>query len=88
MAAKISIIMGVRNGGEKFINAVKSIEAQTYTDWEFVICDDGSADNSVEIVKEYAKNDKRIILIQNEKNRSFRFNYCVKIVYSVFNPCN
>lgn len=77
---RVSVIMGVYNCAKTVADTIESIQNQTFTDWEFVICDDGSADNSVEIVKEYAKNDKRIILIQNEKNRGlpYTLNRCIE----------
>ena len=65
---KVSVIMGVYNGGKRVSRAIESILNQTFTDFEFIICDDGSIDNSVEIVKEFAAKDNRIKLLQNPKN--------------------
>lgn len=62
----ISIIMPVYNG-ERFLHeAIDSIIAQTYENWELIAVDDGSQDNSVEIIEEYAKNDSRIRLYKND----------------------
>jgi glycosyltransferase involved in cell wall biosynthesis len=53
--------------GEKYIReAIDSILAQTYTDFEFLIIDDGSTDRTIEIVSSY--NDQRIRLVRNEVN--------------------
>jgi glycosyltransferase involved in cell wall biosynthesis len=58
----VRILMPVYNG-EKFIRqAIESVKAQTFTDWELYIVDDGSTDNSAGVVKEYCS--ERIILIQ------------------------
>jgi glycosyltransferase involved in cell wall biosynthesis len=47
---------------------VESILNQTFTDFEFLIVDDGSTDGTWEILQEYAARDARIMLIRNEKN--------------------
>lgn len=54
---------------ERFIGeTIESVQAQTYENWEMVIVDDLSTDQTVHIVKEYAQRDSRIKLIQLEKN--------------------
>jgi glycosyltransferase involved in cell wall biosynthesis len=58
----VSVVMSVYNSGEFLRDAIDSILAQTYEDFEFVIIDDGSTDESNEIIKSY--NDKRIVLIE------------------------
>ncbi|MBN47224.1 MULTISPECIES: glycosyltransferase [unclassified Methylophaga] len=63
MEARISVVMTVYNGSTYLREAVESILNQTYKNYEFIIIDDGSIDNSSEIIKEYAQNDKRIKLI-------------------------
>ena len=51
-----SVIMPVYNG-EKFIDdAVKSVCAQTYDDWELIIVNDGSKDNTADVLKKYEIN--------------------------------
>ena len=52
---------------EKFVEAtIRSVLAQTYTNWELLFVDDCSTDNSVALVKAF--NDSRIKILQNEKN--------------------
>ena len=63
---KISVIMSVYNGEKYLREAIESILNQTFTDFEFIIVNDGSTDNSLEIIKSY--NDERIKIINNEKN--------------------
>ena len=54
---------------EKFIEeTISSVLAQTYENWELLIVDDCSTDSSVEIIKNYCKNDDRIKLFINERN--------------------
>ena len=62
----ISVLMPVYNGAKHLREAIDSILTQTYDDFELIIIDDCSKDNTVEIVKSYT--DKRIILLQNEVN--------------------
>jgi len=54
---------------EKFIDdTINSVLNQTYQNWEMIIVDDVSSDNSVEIIEKYVKKDKRIKLIQLKEN--------------------
>lgn len=64
----ISIITTSYNYGEYISETIKSIRAQSYSDWELIIVDDSSEDNSVEIIKSFCK-DKRIKLICHDKNK-------------------
>lgn len=65
---KVSVVMPVYNGEKHLREAIDSIVAQTFTDWEFIIVNEfGSDDGSASIVAEYAKKDERFYLIQNEK---------------------
>lgn len=63
---KISVVMPVYNGEKYLREAMDSILGQTYTDFEFIIIDDGSKDSSAEIVRSY--DDPRIRFHQNEHN--------------------
>ena len=64
----ISIIMPAYNC-EKYIGeAIDSVLAQSCRNWELIIIDDGSADNTSSIITEYLQKDSRISLLSNEKN--------------------
>jgi glycosyltransferase involved in cell wall biosynthesis len=64
----VSIVMGVFNEEKLIARALKSIINQTYIDWELIVVDDGSTDSSREIIKSYASQDNRIILVENKTN--------------------
>ena len=66
---KISCIMPVYNTVKYLDEAIKSILDQTFSDFEFIISDDGSTDWSKEIIKKYVNQDKRIVFLDNEINR-------------------
>lgn len=66
----VSIIMGAYNAAPTLPEAIDSILAQTFQDWEFVICDDGSTDSTLAIAEEYAQRDARIVVLSNPVNRS------------------
>ena len=63
---KVSVVMSVYNGEPYLREAIDSILHQTFTDFEFIIIDDGSTDKSADIISSY--DDLRIVLIQ-QKNR-------------------
>ena len=76
----ISVIMGIYNCKETLADAIESIINQTYTDWELIMCDDGSTDNTYQIAESYSEKYSNIILIQNECNRGLNYtlNHCLK----------
>ncbi len=64
--APLSVAMSVYNA-ERFLNlAIESVLAQTFTDFEFLILDDGSRDGSLAIIRHYASRDPRIRVIARE----------------------
>jgi glycosyltransferase EpsE len=77
----ISIIMGIYNCGSTLAEAIDSIIAQTYTNWELIMCDDGSLDNTYEVASKYVqKYPQKIKLIQHKKNQGLNItlNDCLK----------
>lgn len=60
--------MPVYNGEKYLEESIESILNQTFTDFEFIIVNDGSSDRSSEILMQYKKLDKRIVVITNETN--------------------
>ena len=66
---KVSVLMPAYNV-EKYVGvAIESILNQTFTDFEFIIINDGSTDNTANIIAEYAKQDSRIRFINHKENR-------------------
>lgn len=63
----ISVMMLTYNREDMVSKAIESILNQTYTNFEFIICDNGSIDNSGKIADEYARKDRRIKVIHRER---------------------
>lgn len=66
--AKVSVVVTVYNVEKYIQRCIVSIQNQTIKDIEIVVVDDGSPDNSMNIVEEIARNDDRIKVIRHEKN--------------------
>lgn len=65
----ISVILPIYNMQDYIAECLESVINQTYKDIEIICVNDFSMDNSMTIVKNYAKNDNRIKIVNNEKNR-------------------
>lgn len=66
---KISVLMGIYNCAHTLPEALDSLLAQTFTEWQAVLCDDGSSDDTYLIALEYQKqHPEHFIVIRNEKN--------------------
>lgn len=69
MTPKISILMGIFNCAATLPEAIDSILAQTYANWELILCDDGSSDNTFAVAEAYRQNHpNKIILLKNPQN--------------------
>lgn len=66
---KVTVIMPVFNREKYLKESIESILNQTFSDFEFLIIDDGSTDNGEKIIKEYEKKDPRIRLLNNTKKK-------------------
>ena len=64
----ISVAMSVYNGEKYLSESIESILNQSFGNFEFIIADDGSKDNTYNILNRYANIDKRIKIIKNDKN--------------------
>ena len=73
----VSVVMPVYNGEPYLLAAVDSVLAQTFADFEFIIIDDGSKDDSFSIINSY--NDDRIKTVQiGRKGRAAALNHGVE----------
>lgn len=78
---KISVIMGIYNCESTLAEAIDSILKQTYADWELILCDDGSQDDTYHIAREFQSQfPTKIKLLKNDKNcgLNFTLNRCLQ----------
>ena len=77
----VSIVLATYNGEKYLPDLLNSLISQTYSDFELLICDDVSSDNTYGILSDYAARDTRIKLEQNVVNVGFKKNFenlCLK----------
>ena len=65
MSELVSVVMPVHNAGKYIEEAIRSVMSQTYSNWELLIVNDNSTDNSMEIVNRLASEDCRIKVFDN-----------------------
>ena len=78
---KITVIMGIYNCAETLAESLDSLLAQTYNDWNLVMCDDGSIDETYAVAEKYRSDyPDRIKLIKNERNMGLNYtlNRCLE----------
>lgn len=78
----ISVIMGIYNCAVTLPDAINSIIGQSFTDWELIMCDDGSQDNTLQVALEFERNNPdKIVVLTNDKNIGLNatLNKCLKV---------
>jgi len=65
---RVSVIIAVYNAEKVIEAAISSIACQTFTDWECILCDDGSTDNTEQAIRRAVRNDPRFTLLKNAEN--------------------
>ena len=70
---KFSILIANFNNGRFFLESYTSILAQSYSNWEVIVLDDCSEDDSVDIIKRTIKDDERFKIFQNKENKGVGF---------------
>lgn len=82
MGKKVSVIMGIYNCAKTLEEALDSIVNQTYTNWEVIMCDDHSSDNTALIAEQYVqKYSGKFVLLKNKENHGLNYtlNKCLNI---------
>ena len=67
-APKVSVLMAVYNSDRHLNESIKSILSQPFADYEFIIIDDGSTDDTWHFLQENNTRDARIVLVQKGAN--------------------
>lgn len=74
MEKRISVLMGIYNCAATLPAAIDCIVAQTVTDWELILCEDGSSDDTFAVAQRYVDQyPDQIILLKNEKNMGLNY---------------
>lgn len=83
---RITVIMGIYNCADTLVEALQSLEAQTYKKFKVILCDDGSKDNTLAVAKKWSKNHSNYIVIQNVNNMGLNatLNHCLKYADTEF----
>ncbi|MBL8014469.1 MAG: glycosyltransferase family 2 protein [Candidatus Omnitrophica bacterium] len=68
LKALVSVVIPAYNRADKIEASIRSVQAQTYPHWEIIVSDDGSKDNTVDVVRKLMKEDNRIRIVTREKN--------------------
>lgn len=69
MEDKVTVVTPTWNSAKYIRETIESVQAQTYQNWEMIIVDDCSTDNTVEIIGDIVKKDSRIHLIKQKENQ-------------------
>lgn len=72
---RVSVALPVYNGEKYFAEALESALAQTFQDFEIIICDNASTDSTPEICRKYVERDPRVSYHRNEVNRGIHRNF-------------
>ncbi len=68
MSIKVSVVLPVFNGQAFLRPALESILNQTFRNFELIVIDDGSTDNSLEIMREYGSRDERVVVVEQKNS--------------------
>ena len=65
----VSVVIPTYNRANKIVKAIKSVQDQTFENWEIIVVDDGSQDKTCEVIEQILNKDQRIRLIRHQKNK-------------------
>ncbi len=85
-APSISVLMSVHNGAQTLPAAIDSVLGQTFGDFELIICDDFSTDDTWKVLCDYKAKDPRILVFQNSRNVGLgaSLNECLKLAKGTY----
>ena len=77
---RITVIMGIYNCADTLVEALESLEAQTYKRFKVILCNDGSKDKTLEVALKWAEMHPNYIVIENEHNLGLNvtLNHCLE----------
>lgn len=83
---RVSIAMGIYNCETTLAEAIDCIIAQTYVDWELILCDDGSTDGTLTVAETYAAREPRVRVVRNARNLGLNhaLNHCLRVARGEF----
>lgn len=83
---RVTVIMGLYNCALTLPDAFDSLLVQSFDDFQIIVCDDGSNDDTYTVANEYANKYKNILLLQNSKNMGLNYtlNRCLQYVDSEY----
>jgi glycosyltransferase involved in cell wall biosynthesis len=85
MTPRVSVILNSYNQGQYLEQSIESVLGQSFTDFELILTDNGSTDDSPRIAEKYAKHEKvRVILHRENASISTRFNAAIKLAAGEF----
>lgn len=86
ISPRVSVIMGIYNCADTLVEALESLESQTYKYFKVIMCDDGSTDNTLQVALEWAKEHDNYIVIKNERNKGLNatLNHCLEYADTEF----
>ena len=79
---KISVVIALYNREKEIKYGIRSIQNQNFSDFEIIIIDDFSIDNSTKCIKELKEKDPRIILLQNKQNMGTLYSKSIGVLYA------
>lgn len=84
MNPKVSIIIPTYNGEKYIQRAIESVLAQSFSDWELIIINDGSKDNTAKIISDYSKNEKISYIYQENEGQASARNKGISIALGFY----
>ncbi|QNM86260.1 glycosyltransferase family 2 protein [Polaribacter pectinis] len=79
----VSILIPTHNRALLILETLTSVKEQTYKNWECILVDDGSTDNTVELIEKWSLNDSRFKVVTRPKNRKKGANACRNLGFEI-----